>query len=293
MIAEPTDVLIQKVRDELGELDERSEQFVATLKKVLQDTESASRLQPLPATFVSRNITLEEYEALPRAEKRRYHDETEKLNQRWVENQLNRLQAKWLMVVDGQIVMHGATLDSYPDDEEFLALCEKTGKYPFLFVSPRVFAIEEHPTLWHKTKEPSDAYPAVTIVIADNNTRFETEADLDTGAVDCYCPLKLLMANGVVNIQPNDRERTSEHLSRPFVYFFKRVWLELIDENGASRQWQTTIVCVDDWNNSPFTSINPDRTFLLGRSVLFNLRPRLILDFDTRRTEVEFNATTS
>jgi len=79
------------------------------------------------------------------------------------------------------------------------------------------------------------------------------------------------MANGVVKIQPNDRERTSEHLSRPFVYFFKRVWLELIDENGASRQWQTTIVCVDDWNNSPFTSINPDRTFLLGRSVLFKL----------------------
>jgi len=33
MIAEPTEVLIQKVRDELGVIDERSEQFVATLKK--------------------------------------------------------------------------------------------------------------------------------------------------------------------------------------------------------------------------------------------------------------------
>jgi hypothetical protein len=213
MIAEPIEVLIQKVRDELGELDERSEQFVATLKKVLQDTESASRRQPSPATFVSRNIAPEEYEALPRAEKRRYHDETEKLNQRWVENQLNRLQAKWLMVVDGQVVMHGATLDSYPDDEEFLALCEKTGKYPFLFVRSRVFAIEEHATLWHNTNEPGDAYPAITIGL--------------TG------------------------------------------------------------------NNSPFTSINPDRTFLLGRSVLFNLRPRLILDFDARRTEVEFKEATS
>jgi hypothetical protein len=181
-----TEVLIQKVRDELGVLDERSEQFVATLKKVLQGDGETSKPQPSQEKFVSRNITLEEYEALPRLEKRRYHDEAEKLNQRWVENQLNSLQAKWIMVADGQVVLHGATLDGYPEDEEFLALCAKTGKYPFLFVSPRVFAIEEHATLWHQTNEPGDAYPAVTIALKGNNNRFETEADLDTGAVDCF-----------------------------------------------------------------------------------------------------------
>ncbi len=235
-----TETLVQQVRDELGVIDERGEQFVATLKKILQRTSEASKPQSSQDAFVSRNITLEEYEALPRAEKRRYHDEAENLNQRWVENQLNTLHAKWIMVVDGQVVAHGATLDSYPDDEEFLALCEKTGKYPLLFVSPRVFAIEEHTTIWHKTNEPDDAYPAVTIAIAGNNNRLETEADLDTGAVDCYCPLELLASN-----------------------------------------------------NSPFTSINPNRTFLLGRSVLFNLRPRLILDFDARFTEVEFSETSS
>jgi len=85
MIAEPAEVLIQKVRDELGVIDERSEQFVTTLKKILQRHGETSGPQPSQTTFVSRNITLEEYEALPRAEKRRYHDETEKLNQRWVE----------------------------------------------------------------------------------------------------------------------------------------------------------------------------------------------------------------
>jgi len=45
---------------------------------------------------------------------------------------------------------------------------------------------------------------------------------------------------------------------------------------------------VADWHNSPFTAINPNRTFLLGRSGLLNLRPRVILDFDARLTEVEF-----
>ncbi len=132
-----TEILVQQVRDELGVMDERSEQFVAALKKVLQRA-----TPPLSGEqFVGRNMTLQEYETLTRAEKRHYDDETEKLNQRWVDKQLAHLQAKWIMVVDGQVVAHGATLDSYPDDEEFLALCKKTGKYPFLFVSPRVFAI--------------------------------------------------------------------------------------------------------------------------------------------------------
>jgi hypothetical protein len=288
-----TEVLIQKVRDELDVFDERSEQFVATLKKVLQDNGETSTPQLAQEKFASHNITLAEYEALSRVEKRRYHDEAEKLNERWVENQLDRLQAKWIMVVEGQVVLHGATLDDYPDDEDFLALCKKTGWYPFLFVSSRVFAIEEHATLWHQTNEPRDDYPAVAIAITGNDNRFETEADFDSGAVDSYCPLELLVANGLVKIFANDRERTSKHLSRPFVYFFKRVWLELSDGNGASRRWQTTMICVDDWQSSPFTTINPARTFLLGRGVLFKLRPRLILDFDARLTEIEFKEAAS
>jgi hypothetical protein len=130
------------------------------------------------------------------------------------------LNAKWIVVVDGQVLMHGSTLDSYPEDEDFFALCEKTGRFPFVFISPRVFDIEERPTVWHKTK-----------------------------------------------------------------------WLELIDEVGTSHKWRTAIICVANWKRSPFTSINPSRTFLLGRGVLFNLRPRITPDFDARLTEVKFKAT--
>lgn len=287
------EVLVQQVRDELGVIDERTEHFMAALKKVLQRTGEAAKPQPPNEAFVSRNITLEEYEALPRSEKRRYDDDAEKLNERWIENQLRSLHAKWIMVVDGQVVAHGATLDSYPSDGEFLALCKKTGKYPFLFVSAKVFAIEEHITFWHETDELGDSYPAVAIAIAGNNNRLETEADLDTGAMASYCPLELLIAHNIVKIQLHDRERSSRHLSQPFNYFFKPVSLELLDASGTSRQWQTTIICVDDWRHNPFTTINPNRTFLLGRSVLFNLRPRLILDFDARRSEVEFKKAAS
>ena len=160
-----TETLIQKVREELGSLDAKGEQAVATAMKLLQSTGAASKPQPREERFISHNITLEEYKALSRDEKRRYHDDAEKLNWPWVENQLNSLNAKWIMIVDGQVVMHGESLKNFPGREELLTLCKRTGKYPFAFFSPRLFSIEEIPTAWHPTKEPGDAYPALTIVV--------------------------------------------------------------------------------------------------------------------------------
>jgi len=282
------ETLVEKVREEFGTLDERNEQLLGLFEKILKRANEAPATQSFRENFVSRNITPEEYEALARVERRRYQDEAEELNRRWVENQLISFGAKWIMVVEGRVVKHGATLDDYSDDEDFLALCEKTGKYPFVFFSPEVFAIEENSTSWHTTKYAGDTYPTLAIAISGNNNRLETEAELDTGAVDCYCDLELLTTNGITKIHAKSFEKTSKHLSRPFVYLPKQVSLELVDKFGVSRQWQTTLLCVDDWRNSPFIAINPKRTFLFGRNVLFKLRPRLILDFDARCTEVEF-----
>jgi len=289
-----TETLIQEVREKAGVLDNNGEQLLATIVKILQGGEDTSTTQqPSEQIFIGRNITPEEYEALSREEKRRYIADAEKRNKCWVENQFNRLQADWIMVVDGQVVMHGTTLDNYPDDEDFLAFCENTGKFPFAFINPRVFFIEERPTVWHKTNSPYDAYPALTITVSDNTKRFQTEADLDTGAADCYCSSDLLIMNGIIKIKSRNVEYTSEHLSRPFAYFIKPLWLELADPNGISRRWRASIVCVNDWHRSPFTAINRNRTFLLGRRVLLNLRPRLVLDFDNRCTEVRFGEAAS
>jgi len=284
-----TETLIQKVRDELGTLDAKSEEAVATAAKILHNAETIQTPQPSEEKFLSKNITLEEYVALPRPERRRYQDEAEKLNQRWVEKQFKKNNARWIMVVDGQVVGHGSTLQDFPDHDEILAVCESTGKYPFAFLSPSVFAIEEVPTKWHATQEHGDAYPALTITLYGNRNRFETEADLDTGAVDCYASLELLTASGVVKVQNEDFSWTSEHLTEPFVYFSLPLLLELKNEAGVSRQRRTAVICVEDWRNSPFVAINPDRTFLLGRSVLLSLQPRLTLDFSAKCTEVQFS----
>lgn len=199
-MAMTAETLVEKVREEFGTLDERNEQLLGLFEKILKRANEAPATKSFRENFVSRNITPEEYEALARVERRRYQDEAEELNRRWVENQLISHGAKWIMVVDGRVVKHGAALDDYSDDEDFLALCEKAGKYPFVFFSPAVFAIEENSTSWHMTKYAGDAYPTLAIAISENANRLETEADLDTDAVDCYCDLELLTTNGIAKI---------------------------------------------------------------------------------------------
>jgi len=287
-----TEKLIQKVREKTGSLSSENEQILATAMQILHDAENASLPPPSEENFLSRNITLEDYKALPRDEKRHYHDEAEKLNQHWVESQFRIHNAEWIMVVDGQVVRSGATLDDFTDHEELLEICHKTGKYPFAFFSKWIFAIEEQSTAWHNTHKVDDAYPALSIRLAGNNNLFEAEADLDTGATDCYGSLELLITRGIVTIHPDDVERSSQHLNKSFFYFTKDVWLELTDMTGVIRRWRTSIICVENWRSSSFTAINPGRTILLGRRILLNLRPRLTLDFDAHLTEVEFKKTT-
>jgi hypothetical protein len=75
-----TETLIQKVREQLGTLDTQGEQAVKTAVEILENREAgAPAAQP---EFKSHNITLEEYVALSRPERRRYQSDAEELNQR-------------------------------------------------------------------------------------------------------------------------------------------------------------------------------------------------------------------
>jgi outer membrane protein assembly factor BamB len=81
----------------------------------------------------------------------------EKVNTRWIEDKLRKLHAMWIMVIDGQVVAHGSLTD-YPSDEEFDKLCEKYGKFPFVFLNPQLLRIEES-SIWHDTIVENDKYP--------------------------------------------------------------------------------------------------------------------------------------
>ncbi len=78
------------------------------------------------------------------------------------------------------------------------------------------------------------------------------------------------------------------HLGRSFDYVTKSIWMELRDKNGQSRQERVYGICVENWRNSPFVAINPNRTALVGRGMMLKLQPMVGLDFANRQTEVEY-----
>jgi hypothetical protein len=41
-----------------------------------------------------------------------------------------------------------------------------------------------------------------------------------------------------------------------------------------------------DWHISPFIKINPNRLALIGRDILLELQPKVLLDFAKRQTEI-------
>jgi len=285
-----TDTLIQQIREEFGSLDARGEQLVLATMKIMRRDESFAAGRHSDETFVGLNITLEEYERLSEDGKREYHDQAERDNQHWVELQLRRLSADWIMVVDGKVVMSGATLKQYPEDDVLLALCRKTGKFPFVFFDSRVFAIEESVTAWHETRRSDDAYPALPITLVGLTARQSMEADLDIGSVNCYGSRDRLIEKGIIHSGFGEVVRASSHLGRSYVCVTRFASIELVDENGITHQCRMPIICVKDWGNSPFVSINPSRQFLMGRSALLELRPLLLLDFWARTTRVSFAA---
>lgn len=130
-----TEALIQKVREELGTLDENGERVLKTTLQILQESADNPIASSPTLNFVSQNISMVQFRKLDRDGRRRYLSDAEKMNRHWIERQFKRLGATWLMVIDGQVIKHGATLRSYPGDEGIRQIQQTSGKCPFVFIS--------------------------------------------------------------------------------------------------------------------------------------------------------------
>lgn len=60
------------------------------------------------------------------------------------------------MEINGEVIAHGKTVHTLPQENAFVALCRRFDKYPFVFFNPRLFMIEERPA-WVQTSE-NDLY---------------------------------------------------------------------------------------------------------------------------------------
>ncbi|MDZ7290951.1 MAG: hypothetical protein ONB44_12240 [candidate division KSB1 bacterium] len=236
--------------------------------------------------FIGTNVSVAQYEAWSRHKRLEYQTEPEKVNSRWIERKLQELHAAWIMVIDGQVVASGSLTD-YPSDEEFDAFCEKFGKFPFVFLSPRVLMIEENIS-WHKTLEDGDAYPTVPVAVKGTAGHVEIHADFDTGAIGVHFDQELLLRHKVMTWRDHDIEKVSQHLGQNFRYIQRPLWLEVTDKHGMCQRVGMIALCIENWQSSPFVAINPQRTALVGREIFLKLRPVVHLDFAARQTEIEY-----
>ncbi|MFN4179276.1 MAG: hypothetical protein ACK4I8_03095 [Armatimonadota bacterium] len=273
--------IIAEVEKRLGPLDERAKQVI----EVVMDLVEKRAAMPTELKWQGENPPFEEMAKLTEEERIRIMDELATANHEWLEQKRIELGARWMLVVDGEVLMHGPTLDNYPSDEELEELCRKTGKMLLYHEAPLL--IEER-SPWSTTVYHADLYPTLPVTFTGNGQSVDVVADFDTGSPDCAVNADMLRSQGVIQITPFTPWRHASHLGQVFWYTRKRVEISLTAEDGSRRSIVHRILCVRDWQQSPFVSINPNRMALVGRDLCLSLQPKITLDFYQHETTVHW-----
>jgi len=89
-------------------------------------------------------ISFEDYLALSDDERDAIHSSAYEKYRDWIDAELERRGAEWMLVLGGDILEAGETLDAYPAREKLYKLGYHFGVFPFVFVANPI--IEE--SLW-------------------------------------------------------------------------------------------------------------------------------------------------
>jgi hypothetical protein len=270
------DEILAEVEKRMGALDERTRQAV-TLALQLAEQHGLPKWQ-------GENPTWDEWQRMSEEERQAVMDELEQQNRVWLEWMRRTLQAEWLLVVDGKIVRYGASWNEYPSDNALEALIQQLGKVPLLFAADPM--IEE--TAWNPTRYPADFYPALPVTFQGLTGQSITlVADFDTGSRHTFADADLLQRQGVIHLLPTTLWAVGWHLNRSFRYTPKSLIVILTAADGTQKTASQTILCVRNWQQSPFVAVNPNRTALIGRSLCLATQAKITLDFAQQVTSVQ------
>ncbi|MCS3919337.1 hypothetical protein Q2T83_12090 [Fervidibacter sacchari] len=275
--------ILREIEKQLGELDERAKEAVKLALKLVQgETEKAT--EPV---WQGENPPFEQMASLDIEERSRIMNKLEERNREWLLRKCEELGAMWLLVVDGQVYAHGKNLaDNPPTEEEILELANQTGKLPLFFIHPSLLWVEE--TAWHPTIYAGDFYPAVRCRFHGNGSFGDTIADFDTGSASTFVSYEEMSAQGIVQLLPSDVIRQLSHLGQVFRFFVRTLHLGLIADDGSERIARLRVLCILNWQQSPFVAVNPNRVALIGRDICLRLQPKITLDFANRQTLLSF-----
>lgn len=94
-------------------------------------------------TFQSKNPRLQEYLRLSEEHQLELWQAARQKNLDWLTRTFAALPAGWIMVIDGEVTRCGASLGDFPSDEELTRIEQESGKFPFVFLSDDLLAVEE------------------------------------------------------------------------------------------------------------------------------------------------------
>ncbi len=246
-------------------------------------TKKATSLRRLE--FVGENLPFEAIEKLSIKERGALQRSLKEQNKDWLREKIANLKALWVMVMDGRVHAWGKSMKDYPQPEQIMEICRSTGKYPFIFIDDDQMAIEEGSSVWHRLDE-DDYYPTVPVILRSDSGTTKLVADFDTGSPFSFVSYDLLLKAHVVQRHFGEYVENAIHLGKLYQCVAKVVYAEIVTVPGKTKTFTTTIYCVDDWLNSPFVKINPNRAALIGRDLLLELQLNVLLQFGKRRTEI-------
>jgi hypothetical protein len=235
--------------------------------------------------FKGENLPYETIEKLSVKERGAMQRRLKEQNKKWLQEKYASLNAVWLMVMDGQILAWGKTTKNYPKPAKITEICRKTGKYPFIFINDNVMAIEESASAWHPL-EDNDFYPTVPVSFNSDLGKASLIADFDTGSALSFVNFDFLLARKVVHHEIDEYIENSVHLNQPYECSLKTVTVTMALKSGEAVSLETEVYCVENWSNSPFVKINPNRIALIGRNLLLQFKLSTLLNFDKRQTGI-------
>ena len=136
-------------------LEQLSPQEMAVVEERLAARKRSNGTDPPADVFA---LPFADYLALPDEEREAVQLRAYQSHQAWIDAELERQKAEWLLVCGGEVVEASPTLRDYPSREKLMSLGQRMGCVPFVFV--REPLVEE--SAW-SVLAGNDVYPTLRI----------------------------------------------------------------------------------------------------------------------------------
>jgi len=271
------------------ELD-RVEQRLASVRGKKNGTPRIPASSPAPVARDLFAISFNEYLAMPLEERHAIQISAYEKFAEWIAQELERFQARWMLVCGGKVIESSPTLRNYPRREKVRAVGEQYGRMPFVFVKGPM--IEE--SIWNVLPH-HDSYPTLPITVAAENENpsnlkvngwLIADADFDSGSPDILIDYDRLIEKNIIESQNVDEAHAHSHLERKYRFHIVPVLVGVMTEADKLITGVIDVFCVRDWAKSSLILVNRTRQALIGRNLLYELPLRIALDGRKRTTEI-------